>query len=151
MKITVAAIGPSRTRVKSEAVDGVTLDYVARASRYVPCDLKVFGTETALLEALDLSAGRVPAHAILLDSTGRMLTSEQFATHLGALRDGGVQRVITAIGPASGWSSGARARADLLFSFGRVTLPHGLARAVLAEQVYRALTILSGHPYHCGH
>jgi 23S rRNA (pseudouridine1915-N3)-methyltransferase len=56
-----------------------------------------------------------------------------------------------AIGPADGWSVAARQRADLLVSFGRLTLPHQLARVVLAEQVYRALTILAGHPYHTGH
>ena len=58
---------------------------------------------------------------------------------------------VFAIGPADGWSSVARQRANLLFSLGRITLPHQLARVVLAEQVYRAFTILSGHPYHSGH
>jgi 23S rRNA (pseudouridine1915-N3)-methyltransferase len=56
-----------------------------------------------------------------------------------------------AIGPADGWSDTARQRADLLLSLGRITLPHQLARVVLAEQVYRAFTILAGHPYHSGH
>ncbi len=56
-----------------------------------------------------------------------------------------------AIGPADGWSTAARARAGLLLSFGAITLPHELARVVLAEQIYRALTILAGHPYHSGH
>jgi 23S rRNA (pseudouridine1915-N3)-methyltransferase len=59
--------------------------------------------------------------------------------------------VVLAIGPADGWSGMARERANLIFSLGRITLPHQLARVVLAEQVYRALTILAGHPYHCGH
>lgn len=58
---------------------------------------------------------------------------------------------VLAIGPADGWSPEARVRADLVVSFGPMTLPHSLARVVLAEQVYRALTILAGHPYHSGH
>ncbi len=70
---------------------------------------------------------------------------------MGRLRDNGTQTLVLAIGPADGWSDGARARASLLLSFGAITLPHELARAVLAEQIYRALTILAGHPYHCGH
>ena len=151
MRIVVAAVGPSRGRSKSEALDGIAADYVERASRYIDCKLEMFETEACLLQALDQRAGRVAARAILLDSAGQMLTSEQFAGHLSAAHDGGVQRLVVAIGPPSGWSREAKARANLLFSLGRVTLPHGLARAVLAEQVYRALTILSGHPYHSGH
>jgi 23S rRNA (pseudouridine1915-N3)-methyltransferase len=59
--------------------------------------------------------------------------------------------MVFAIGPADGWSVNARDQANLLLSFGRITLPHQLARVVLAEQVYRAFTILAGHPYHSGH
>jgi len=55
------------------------------------------------------------------------------------------------VGPADGWSAEARNRAQLLLSLGAMTLPHELARVVLAEQVYRACTILAGHPYHSGH
>ena len=88
---------------------------------------------------------------ILLDSRGQQYTSEEFAAHLGRIRDEGTQRLVLAIGPADGWSAAARQRANLLLSFGRMTLPHQLARVVLAEQVYRALTILAGHPYHSGH
>ena len=61
------------------------------------------------------------------------------------------EHIVLAIGPADGWSAPARARASLLLSFGPITLPHELARVVLAEQLYRALTILAGHPYHSGH
>jgi 23S rRNA (pseudouridine1915-N3)-methyltransferase len=62
-----------------------------------------------------------------------------------------MQRLIFAVGPADGWSEKGCARANLLLSFGRITLPHQLARVVLAEQLYRAFTILAGHPYHSGH
>jgi 23S rRNA (pseudouridine1915-N3)-methyltransferase len=70
---------------------------------------------------------------------------------MGGLRDSGVQTVVFAIGPADGWSAEARRRASLVLSLGPMTLPHELARALVAEQIYRALTILAGHPYHCGH
>lgn len=150
MKITLAAVFPRRSRSKSEAMDRVLADYVERASRYVPCDSQVFETEAGLLEWMERQPGRGSA-AILLDSRGKQYTSEEFAAHLSRIRDEGTQRVTLAIGPADGWSAAARERASLLLSFGRMTLPHQLARVVLAEQVYRALTILAGHPYHSGH
>ena len=151
MKITLAAVAPRRTRSKSEASDRMIADYIERATRYVPCDSELFDSEAAILHWLDRQPGRTPAYAILLDSRGQQYTSEEFAAQLGRLRDDGVQRLVLAIGPADGWSPAARQRANLLFSFGRMTLPHQLARVVLAEQVYRAFTILAGHPYHSGH
>ena len=151
MKITLAAISPRRVRSKSEATDRLIADYTERASRFVPCDSELFDSEAALINWLGRQPGRTPAYAILLDSRGQQFTSEEFATHLGRLRDEGVQRLVLAIGPADGWSPAARQRANLLLSLGRMTLPHQLARVVLAEQVYRALTILAGHPYHSGH
>ncbi len=151
MKITLAAIAPRRSRSKTEATERLIADYIERATRYAPCDSEVFDSETALLGWLDRQPGRTPAYAILLDSRGEQFSSDEFAAHLGRIRDEGVQRLVLAIGPADGWSPVARQRANLLFSFGRMTLPHQLARVVLAEQVYRALTILAGHPYHSGH
>jgi 23S rRNA (pseudouridine1915-N3)-methyltransferase len=97
-----------------------------------------------------LSARTLPVIA-LLDSRGRQMTSEAFAAWLGVRRDEGAQHIVFAIGPASGWSDAARQRAHLQLSFGPMTMAHALARLVLAEQVYRAFTILAGHPYHCGH
>jgi 23S rRNA (pseudouridine1915-N3)-methyltransferase len=151
MKITLAAIAPRRGRSKTEATDRLFADYIERTSRYLPCDSELYDSETALINWLSRQPGRTPAYAILLDSRGQQFTSEEFATHLGRLRDEGVQRLVLAIGPADGWSPAARQRANLLLSLGRMTLPHQLARVVLAEQVYRALTILAGHPYHSGH
>ena len=151
MKITLAAIAPRRARSKSEASDRLIADYVERATRYTPCDSEVFDSETAVLNWLDRQSGRTPAYAILLDSRGQQFSSDEFAAQLGRIRDEGIQRLVFAIGPADGWSPAVRQRANLLFSFGRLTLPHQLARVVLAEQVYRALTILAGHPYHSAH
>jgi len=151
MKITLTAIAPRRTRSKSEVSDRLIADYIERATRYAPCDSELFDSETAVLNWLDRQSGRTPAYAILLDSRGQQFTSDEFAAHLGRIRDEGIQRLVFAIGPADGWSAAARQRANLLLSFGRITLPHQLARVVLAEQVYRALTILAGHPYHTCH
>jgi 23S rRNA (pseudouridine1915-N3)-methyltransferase len=151
MKITLAAIAQRRTRSKSEATDRLLADYIERTARYVPCDAQLFDSEAEVLDWLDRQPGRTSAYAILLDSRGQQYTSEEFSTQIGRIRDGGTQRLVLAIGPADGWSAAARKRADLLFSLGRLTLPHQLARVVLAEQVYRALTILAGHPYHTGH
>lgn len=117
----------------------------------MPCQSRFLPTEQALLTWVERQAGRTAPKLILLDSRGKQFSSEEFADHLGSLRDSGTQTVVLAIGPADGWSAEARARAHLLLSLGRMTLPHELARAVLAEQMYRALTILAGHPYHSGH
>jgi 23S rRNA (pseudouridine1915-N3)-methyltransferase len=104
-----------------------------------------------LLEWLGRQQSRTPAVAVLLDSRGRQMTSEAFADWLGARRDEGAQHIVFAIGPASGWSEAARERANLLLSLGPMTMAHSLARLVAAEQLYRAFTILTGHPYHVGH
>lgn len=151
MKITLATIAPRRSRTKSEATDRLFADYLERAARYLPCDSQAFDSEPALLDWLDRQPGRAPAYAILLDSRGQQYTSGEFAEHIGTLRDAGTHRLVLAIGPADGWSQTARQRANRLFSLGCITLPHQLARVIVAEQVYRALTILAGHPYHTGH
>nr|WP_232343678.1 23S rRNA (pseudouridine(1915)-N(3))-methyltransferase RlmH [Novosphingopyxis sp. YJ-S2-01] len=107
---------------------------------------------TKLTELPD-RGGKVPEPAaqqrtILLDETGRTLNSLEFADMLGGWRDDGVREARFMIGAADGFDDAQRAEADLLFSFGRATWPHMLARAMLAEQLYRATSILAGHPYH---
>jgi 23S rRNA (pseudouridine1915-N3)-methyltransferase len=151
MKITLAATLPRRSRSKAEPTDRLLADYIERIAHYLPCDSQLFDNEAAVLDSIDRQPGRPAAFAILLDSRGQQLSSEEFSTRIGTLRDSGAQRLLFAIGPADGWSPAARERANLLLSLGRMTLPHQLARVVLAEQVYRALTILAGHPYHSGH
>jgi 23S rRNA (pseudouridine1915-N3)-methyltransferase len=85
---------------------------------------------------------------VALDERGTALTSEDFAKALAKARDGGVRAAGILIGGPDGLSDAVRAAAHLTLAFGAVTLPHMLARVVLAEQLYRAATILSGHPYH---
>ncbi|GAC1655971.1 MAG: 23S rRNA (pseudouridine(1915)-N(3))-methyltransferase RlmH [Acidobacteriaceae bacterium] len=151
MKVTVAAIKPARTAAKSAPAEALATEYLARASRYLPCTAETFPSEAALFASIERQAGRTKPCLIVLDPRGKALTSEGFASHLAGLRDSGAQSVILAIGPADGWSAEARTRASFVLSLGLLTLPHELARAVLAEQIYRALTILAGHPYHSGH
>lgn len=86
--------------------------------------------------------------AVLLDETGKSMGSEAFARFLAARRDEGLRAMAFLIGGPDGHGEGARTLARLALSLGPMTLPHGLARIVLAEQLYRAATILSGHPYH---
>ena len=130
---------------------GLAEDYLHRIAQYAPAQAQVYRTEDALLEAVDRLRTREVPLLVLLDSRGKMLTSEYFAEWIGNQRDHGAQQLVFAIGPADGWSDAARKEARLLLSFGLMTLPHELARVVLAEQVYRAFTILAGHPYHSGH
>jgi 23S rRNA (pseudouridine1915-N3)-methyltransferase len=151
LRLVLASVSARREKGKSEAAELLVHDFATRANRYSPTETAVYLTESALLEALDRDPSRQRPTLILFDSRGDLLTSEQFAAHIGTLRDNGAQRLILAIGPADGWSDTARGRAHKILSFGRMTMPHELARAVLAEQTYRALTILAGHPYHSGH
>ena len=97
--------------------------------------------------------GNVPAAlansvTILLDERGETLSSTAFAKKLEAWRDGGKREARFLIGAADGFGDAERKEADMLLSFGRMTWPHLLVRAMLAEQLFRATTILVGHPYH---
>ncbi|MBE7184579.1 MAG: 23S rRNA (pseudouridine(1915)-N(3))-methyltransferase RlmH [Methylobacterium mesophilicum] len=100
-------------------------------------------------EAEALRAYRKPGSALfLLDERGRDLSSPDLAARIGDLRDGGRRDLLFAIGGADGHDPSLRNEADLLLSFGRATWPHQIVRVLLAEQLYRAVTILGGHPYH---
>ena len=97
--------------------------------------------------------GRVPPAAdnavtVLLDEKGEMLGSAELARRLEQWRDGGKREARFLIGGADGFTEAERRSADLLLSFGRATWPHLLARAMLAEQLFRATSILANHPYH---
>ena len=122
-----------------------------RSGRYSPTTHRIFASEAALFSFVEDSASRTRPMLLLTDSRGKQLSSEDLAENVGRLRDTGAQTLIFAIGPADGWSAVALKRADLTVAFGRITLPHELAAVVAAEQIYRALTILAGHPYHSGH
>jgi 23S rRNA (pseudouridine1915-N3)-methyltransferase len=149
MQITLAHVG-SRPGSNDE-LDPVIQSYLERCSGFARCRTEGFRTEEVLLEWMERQKGRTPMLAVLLDSRGRTMSSEAFAAWLGARRDEGSQQIVFAVGPASGWSESAHKKAQLLLSMGPMTMAHALARLVIAEQLYRAFTILTGHPYHSGH
>ena len=97
----------------------------------------------ALLKRIDDGATLVA-----LDETGKEFTSKAFAKQLETYREQGIRELVFVIGGADGHGEAVTARAALKLALGPMTLPHGLARIVLAEQLYRAVTMLSGHPYH---
>ncbi|MFD0935812.1 23S rRNA (pseudouridine(1915)-N(3))-methyltransferase RlmH, partial [Methylobacterium trifolii] len=95
----------------------------------------------------------LPAGGVLCayDERGRAdLSSEDIAGRIGAWRDAGRAALVVVIGGADGLDASIRTRAELILSFGAATLPHGLVRVLVLEQLYRSLTILAGHPYHRG-
>ena len=151
MRLTLSAI----TRKKARLLDDALKEFAARLGHYVTLQQDQFVSEVALHKSFQLNtlqkSGRRLGKLVLLDPRGRALSSEQLAAWIGRERDTGTQHLHFAIGPADGWSKEARQRADLLLSFGPMTFPHELARVMLAEQLYRAFTILAGHPYHGGH
>jgi 23S rRNA (pseudouridine1915-N3)-methyltransferase len=150
MKITLALISPRRGSPSGPSAELLRM-YLERATRYIPCELRVFPSEAHLLEFLAGSSARTRPALLLADGRGQQISSPELAAAIGALQDAGTQQLVFAIGPADGWSPAALARADRTVAFGRITLPHELAATVAAEQIYRALTIRAGHPYHSGH
>lgn len=144
MRLTLSAI---TSRRKPRLLEEALAEFTSRLAHYATIDQPQFASEAALNKSLQQS----PAKLILLDARGRTMSSEQLAAWIGRERDAGTQHLHFAIGPADGWSKECRDRAGLLLSFGPMTFPHELARVMLAEQLYRAFTILAGHPYHGGH
>ena len=149
MHVTLAHIGA--TGAVNDPYDSLVQEYLKRCAGFMTCETEAFRNEDAFFRWLDKLRGRTPVVVQLLDGRGRQITSEGLAEWLGRHRDGGAQRIVFAVGPADGWSNEARAgvksRGGLL-SLGPMTLVHPLARLVMAEQIYRAFTILTGHPYH---
>ena len=150
MQITVAAVGRARAGPERDIYD----DYVRRSSW--PIVLKEVeeprklapGARMASEAQKLLSAIPETAKVIALDERGKSLTSRQLAQLLGRWRDEGERDVAFLIGGADGLDKSLRGSADLVLSFGALTWPHMLVRPLLAEQLYRAQSILSGHPYH---
>jgi 23S rRNA (pseudouridine1915-N3)-methyltransferase len=150
MKLRVAWVAP-KSRSKQPAYDNLTQEYTQRIARYQAIEASALPSEAALLKLTDREAARTRPVLVLLDSLGTQMTSEELAAFIARQQSADVQQLIFAIGPAHGWSKEARTAASQLLSLGRLTLPHELARVVLLEQLYRAFTILKGHPYHSGH
>jgi 23S rRNA (pseudouridine1915-N3)-methyltransferase len=147
VRLHIAWIG----RTKSPPIQSLTAEYLKRLSRFAACDAHELLSEAALLKLVEKNAGRTRPVLVLLDSRGRQLSSEEIANLLQYHQSHDTQELLFGVGPADGWSVTTRAAADTVLSFGKITLPHELARVVLLEQLYRGFTILQGHPYHGGH
>jgi 23S rRNA (pseudouridine1915-N3)-methyltransferase len=150
VKLKVTWIG----KTKEPAIASLTEEYLERIARYVQVEGLSLRDDVALLEICGRSPGAKAAAKstlVLMDSGGKEFSSEQFAKFLGDYQDRNPLPLILAIGGADGFSDKARAAAQQTISLGKMTLAHELARVVLLEQIYRAFTILKGHPYHSGH
>ena len=149
MKIRIAWIG----KTKEPAIRALTEEYLKRISRYTQLEALELRDESALLAMRGREgSGEVgKSTLVLMDSQGKQFSSEEFARFLGNYQDRNRLPLVFAIGPADGFSEEARSGAEHTISLGKMTLAHELARVVLLEQVYRAFTILKGHPYHSGH
>ncbi len=158
MRLTIAAVG----RLKSGPERDLTYRYLDRLAKSGAAVALEWGGVTELPEARSANpaerkrdeAARLSAALpdkaalIVLDETGRSETSEAFAARLGAWRDEGVRETAFVIGGPDGLDPDIRAAARAVLALGAMTWPHQIVRLLLAEQLYRASTILSGHPYH---
>lgn len=153
MRFLIVSVGRPRDRALAEAIH----EYETRASRYWPLERKEVREEPArsntpalvrereghrLLEACE------GADVIACDATGTQMASEEFATWMRERRDRGERDIAFLIGGAFGLSETVRTHARTVLGFSRWTLPHELARLILAEQLYRSGTIMRGEPYH---
>jgi 23S rRNA (pseudouridine1915-N3)-methyltransferase len=158
MRIVLLCVGRSKAGAEKE----LALRYVERANAAG----RAIGFGGVELRELDESRARRPSdrkadeakaimaalepcgELIALDESGNLLASRGFASHLGERRDDGARAITLAIGGADGLAQEVRDAASLVLSLGPMTFPHQLVRIMVAEQLYRAVTILSGHPYH---
>lgn len=147
MKIKVAWIG----KTKDPAIAALTEQYLGRIQRYAPVEGIVLRNEADLVARFESGKGPAKSTLVLMDSRGKEFSSEQFAKFLADHQDRNPLPLVFAIGAADGFSDDTRSEAQHVISLGKMTLAHELARVVLLEQVYRAFTILKGHPYHSGH
>ena len=157
MRIEILAIGRLKDQAEAEIISRYQkrFDQVGRACGLGPLGIKDFSESRFAVaeerkaeeaERLLSAAGR--SMIIVLEVAGRTLSSEEFARHLQRLADQGTKSCAFLIGGPDGHGEQVLTAAALKISLGPLTLPHGLVRVVLAEQLYRAATILTNHPYH---
>jgi 23S rRNA (pseudouridine1915-N3)-methyltransferase len=160
MRLIVAAIGRLKAGPERELAERFR-DRVAKAGRAVGLrdieiveirESKAADTARRVLEESIALANIIPERAVVvaLDETGENLDSGSFTGVLRSWRDAGRPAAVFCIGGADGLGEDVRRRADLKLAFGTATWPHQLVRIMLLEQLYRAVTILAGHPYHRG-
>lgn len=160
MRITVAAVGRSRAAKGGALEQALFDDYarrlVARGPAGLTLDLREveerrkLPTEARRAAEADLLLAQIPngATRVALDGRGKTLSSEDFAKRLARWRDDGIGDLAFVIGGADGLDRKIVDGAGLVLSLGAMTWPHLMVRAMLAEQIYRAQSILLGHPYH---
>ena len=150
MRLAVLAVGQMRGMDEAPLYQNYA-KRIAQSGRQIGFDglhlteIKDHATAPAkLLTALEAHRGLI----VLLDEGGENWTSRQFADGLAAWRDDGRGEALFVIGPADGFNDAIKARGHKTLSLGKMTWPHMLTRIMLAEQLWRAISILSGHPYH---
>jgi 23S rRNA (pseudouridine1915-N3)-methyltransferase len=141
LKIIVLVVG----RLKEKHWAAAEADYLERLSHYAQVEVREARDDAALIAALP-ARGRLVA----LDERGELLSSAEIAKKIVGAHElaGGGAPLVFAIGGAEGLPEAVRARAERMLAFGRITLPHRLARILLLEQIYRSYAILRGEPYH---
>ena len=137
MNIIITAIG----KLKKQSPENILIQEYIRKTRW---NITLKEAESHLL----LSAIPSDAKIVVLDETGKTPSSREFADKIRQWQNAGESTIAFLIGGADGHADFLKQRADYKLSFGRMTLPHMLARVVLSEQIYRAKTIIDGHPYH---
>lgn len=158
MRITLFAVGRLKAGPEKDLASRY-LDRFAKAGPAIGLELaklvevqesRASNPETRKREEAAALEKALPEGAalILLDERGKALDSPAFSEVIGRYRDNGKRDMMLAIGGADGLDPDLRARADLVLNLGTMTWPHQLVRILIAEQLYRAVTILSGHPYH---
>ena len=141
MKIHLVMLGKTRR----PEIRALLEDHLARIRRFAEVQVTELREDSAAsLRKLEIDSA---ATAVLLDDSGKLQTSAQFAKWLGETRDRGTREIVFLCGGAEGFPEALRRRASQKVSLSTLTLSHELARAVLAEQIYRAFAILAGHPY----
>jgi 23S rRNA (pseudouridine1915-N3)-methyltransferase len=144
--LTIAIL--SGGKAKSAPEHALALDYLAKARDHGR-PLGFAGFTLSECDERKMPAAIAGAfHPVLLDETGKPQTSRAFATWLAALRDQGLPHITFVIGPADGFTPADRSYGKATLALGPQTWPHMLVRTMLSEQLFRAMTILGGHPYH---
>jgi len=147
-KIEIICIG----KIKENYLTDAIAEYTKRLGRF--CDFKIIelkefsDNELSIKKESDLILSKLDGVSILLDINGELVTSDKIAQDLDKAFTSGAQKLQFIIGGSRGVSSEVKAKAQKSYSFGRITYPHQLMRVVVLEQIYRAVNILAGTPYH---
>ncbi len=154
MRLRVAALGriksgPERTLVDDYLDRGTATGRAIGLGPFAESEIDTRSLKSSSDESRALAAGLDPgARIVLLDERGKALNSWQLARQIGQWRDEGCREAVFCIGGADGHDRSQLPQPDLMLSFGPAVFPHKLVRVMLAEQLYRAVSILAGTPYH---